>query len=469
MANLKVLNAKRWTRQTVEVATIRALGEEGEEVLGFHVHQGKLYVGELEVVPREDVDRVLQELYDDPRTGANPGRDRLYARVKERYVGISRRRVQDFLRQQETYQLHLAVRRQRVVQPVVASRPLERWQMDLIDLSEFKAVNNGYQYALTVVDVFSKHAWARALKNKEGRTVARALERVLEDSEGGVPHVLQSDRGSEFVCEDVRSVLEVRGVRQVLSLAYKPQSNGGIERWNRTLKRMVFAHFTQWRTRRWVEVLELLLENYNSAVHSVTRMRPDVLHACEDEEMLAVARERIARKAEAVLRKSRRTFEAVRVGDWVRIASSVHPDHRKNKVFAKRYLPNWSQELYRVTHVSQPEGEWAQPQYRVEDERGRALGRRFYRDNLQKVDRERLVRNAVVGLERWWRGGGGERLFDLERHLRRLAQQRVGAVWVRKAPGVRLRNRRLLQRKFTLEEIGLVRGKRKGKQKSRKI
>lgn len=38
--------------------------------------------------------------------------------------------------------------------------------------------NKSYKYLLTVMDVFSKHAWVEPLKNKTGQAVAEVFEKI---------------------------------------------------------------------------------------------------------------------------------------------------------------------------------------------------------------------------------------------------------------------------------------------------
>ena len=75
---------------------------------------------------------LLRELWHDPRTVG--GRDALYHQVKQAYLGISRRRVWTFLKNQETHQ---RLRKQnvhpRVVQPLVSLKP-GSMAIDLIDM-----------------------------------------------------------------------------------------------------------------------------------------------------------------------------------------------------------------------------------------------------------------------------------------------------------------------------------------------
>ncbi len=92
-----------------------------------------LFLGQMRVVPIQDVESTLAKLYKE--TG-DIGRDRFYALVKKRFAGISRVQVQEFLNNQEIHQLVTQVKKQRVNKAIVTSKPFERWQADLVDVSQ---------------------------------------------------------------------------------------------------------------------------------------------------------------------------------------------------------------------------------------------------------------------------------------------------------------------------------------------
>ncbi|KAF9762930.1 Gag-Pol polyprotein [Nosema granulosis] len=49
---------------------------------------------------------------------------------------------------------------------IVACRPMERLQIDLIDMRIYKDSNSQYPWILTIIDVYSNYAWAFPLKSK---------------------------------------------------------------------------------------------------------------------------------------------------------------------------------------------------------------------------------------------------------------------------------------------------------------
>ena len=48
----------------------------------------------------------------------------------------------------------------------------ETWQADFVEMIEHSKVNSGYNYILTVIDIFSKFSSAVGLKNKTGKEVS---------------------------------------------------------------------------------------------------------------------------------------------------------------------------------------------------------------------------------------------------------------------------------------------------------
>ena len=61
----------------------------------------------------------------------------------------------------------------------------ETWQADLVDMTAYARANNGHKFLLTVIDIFSKFAWAEPIKTKNAHDVTTAMRLILE--RGRVP------------------------------------------------------------------------------------------------------------------------------------------------------------------------------------------------------------------------------------------------------------------------------------------
>ena len=55
------------------------------------------------------------------------------------------------------------------------------WQADLIDVQKIKFQNSHNNYILTVIDCFSKYAWAEPIKNKTADQTYQAFKKLLKN------------------------------------------------------------------------------------------------------------------------------------------------------------------------------------------------------------------------------------------------------------------------------------------------
>ena len=134
----------------------------------------------------------------------------------------------------------------------------EIWAADLIDMQACSKDNNGIKYLLTVIDVFSKFVWIVPLKRKTGQEVANAFSRILKERR---PSKLRVDRGCEFYNKDVRKQVELYSTEN-------EEKSCMIERFNRTIKGKMFKYFSANNTRKYVDVLALLVDQYNNTINS---------------------------------------------------------------------------------------------------------------------------------------------------------------------------------------------------------
>lgn len=90
---------------------------------------------------------------------------------------------------------------------VVAKSIDELWQCDLVEMIPYEKTNNGYKYILTIIDVFSRFAFSKALKDKKAKTVATAFEEIFVQDHR-VPKLIQSDAGKEFYNKIFSSLMQ---------------------------------------------------------------------------------------------------------------------------------------------------------------------------------------------------------------------------------------------------------------------
>src|SRR5271154_553 len=288
--------------------------------------------------------------------------------------GVSMKRTKQWLTKQMTYTLHKSARRRYVTRPYRTNRIDGQWQGDLVEMIEFQNENDGYRYLLTVIDLFSRYAWARPIKTKSAADVTTAFRSILAQ-DGRKPKKLQTDNGREFENATFQLMLTDNNIKFfTISSAYKAAV---VERFNRTLKGKMWKFFTHTGIHRWLEVLPRLLASYNASNHRSIGMPPSQVN--RENEMRLWERQQNKGPQKVTQRDSHTVFG---IGDTVRIS------HVK-KVFNKGYLPGWTDQVYTVSRVIRTpkiEDEFSGPaQYIIRDYNGEELRGAFYGFELQKI------------------------------------------------------------------------------------
>ena len=109
-------------------------------------------------------------------------------------------------------ELHSPARRSYPRRFVTIKNLHDLFQADIVEMRPYSDVNEGYYYLLTVINAFSKRAWAFPLKTKTGKEVSCALRKVFEELDAP-PKFLQTDNGLEFYNSLVARMLKEFGIR----------------------------------------------------------------------------------------------------------------------------------------------------------------------------------------------------------------------------------------------------------------
>lgn len=334
----------------------------------------------------------LKAIYYDPKHPAG------FASVTKlsKESGVSEKNVKKWLKAQPTYTLHRAARKKYPTRKYIVHDIDEQWQADLADVSLIAQQNNGYRFILTVIDIFSRYAWARPLKTKGGKEVADAFRDIFEG--GRIPKRVQSDQGKEFENRHIAQLFNEHGIELFsVKSAYKAAI---VERFNRTLKTKLWRYFTMSLKEKWTNVLQDVVDSYNKSVHRGINRRPiDVTSENAGQLRDEVYGEKKKKK------RAERAKNDVKVGDMVRIS-------KVKSIFAKGYLPNWTEELFTVAEINT---KYSPTTYKLKDYNNEMIEGSFYREEIQKVEQqtdsflvEKIIRTQKRGNEQWclvkWRG-----------------------------------------------------------------
>lgn len=221
--------------------------------------------------------RRAKHAWSDPKVGLT-GLRRFQQKLQERNVSLSADQIKRLLRQQPEYALLAATSPQRRAQArrgntIVESGVCTGLQMDLMDVSLLATRNQHYRWILTVIDVYSRYAWAVPVKRKTQENMCAAIDQVLKQAKR-VPQRVTSDNGKEFLNAKVQDLLRSLKIKHYTTQVGDKHTTGIIERFNRTLRELMGRNFVRAGKLHWVHDLPSLLHNYNASMHSTIRERP---------------------------------------------------------------------------------------------------------------------------------------------------------------------------------------------------
>lgn len=279
----------------------------------------------------QTLDQKLKKIYEDPRDpGSFGGIQRLYRSAKSKGIDVKLDRVKQFAKSERPYQFHKPARKHFSRNPTIVSGIDVQWQADLVDMQSLSRYNKGFKYILTVIDCFSKFAWAIPIKAKTGQNVIDAFKQIFETSHRA-PQKLQTDKGKEFLNKPFQDYMRQMGILQFTT--ENAETKAAIaERFNRTLKTRMWTYFTTQGTNVYIDILQDIVDSYNESFHRSIAMRPiDVRKEHEQkffQRLYAIPLSRIREPP-------------VGIGPFVRISKA-------KQVFDKGFRPNWTSDIYKV-------------------------------------------------------------------------------------------------------------------------
>jgi len=339
---------------------------------------------------------IISQFMEDPRTTG--GRDRLYGNLREQHPNISRRDVARALAEDPTHQIHRPLNKRITSRPIIVNGPARAGQTDLIDVQKLAGKNDGTRFLMTYVDLFSKYAAVEPLKNKTIVAVTAGMKKLLDKMPlAWRPKLMQSDNGGEF-SRTFEEALHARNIKTIHSAAYAPQTQGAIERFNRTLKSAMFELMTRKQNARYIDYIGALVENFNNTKHGTTGFKPmEIMTSMPlSPDLIALIHDRMRNK----IKRSTQHEIKFGLGQKVRVAVTTESSVRKVERFRKKITANWSRDVFEIYAVSEPETAATQPQYLLKNlTTNRKSKKRYFGYQLQPVSGEFISEDSVASDE----------------------------------------------------------------------
>ena len=296
--------------------------------------------------------------------GSLSGASNFSRALKERGIKVTQEKLKDYLSFEPTYTLHKPARRKYKRNKVTSLGIDYLWQLDLVDMLKFSKVNKGYKFLLTCIDVFSKYAWVKPLKSKEGEAILTAFKEILK--EGRAPEKIQTDPGKEFINKNFKKYLDEKKIS--IYVVNSELKASVIERFNRTFKEKMRRNFTLVGKYIYYDVIDSLINAYNNSYHRTIKMKPSSVTKDKEQEIYDL----VFTNTKTPAKKFK-----LQINDKVRIS-------KYKTVFNKGYTPNWSEEIFFISEQIPR----SPPVYKIRDLTDEPVEGVFYETELQKIVKE---------------------------------------------------------------------------------
>ena len=223
--------AKRYTttkwplRKSLSGAML-ALHDVAEEL---SVHEGILYRGDRIVIPSALQEQLVRQAHK-----GHFGMSIVKRRIREHYWWPAMDRLVENTVRDCTY-CSMSDKPHKCHTPPLTPIPLPDtvWQKLAMDIiGPFTSVR--HKFAIVLVDFYSKWCEVKFTSEVTTKTVISFLETVF--AREGLPECIVTDNGVQFVSHEMTEFLKCNGITHSRSTLYHPQTNGLVERMNRTVK-----------------------------------------------------------------------------------------------------------------------------------------------------------------------------------------------------------------------------------------
>lgn len=237
----------------------------------------------------------------------------------------------------------------------------DTYQIDLVEMIPYAKQNRNFKYILTVIDIFSKYAWAIPIKSKTGKVVTHAMKSILDS--GNIPKNIHSDMGKEFYNKEFKALLNNHEINLYSTFSIKKAAI--VERFNRTLKSKMWQQLHYNGSYKWIDMLDDLIYTYNHTKHRTIKMMPSDVNKHNEKLLL---------NSVYMYRNVLPLTTKFKIGDFVRIS-------KYKNLFEKGYEPQWTTEVFSISKI-----QYTDPiTYLLSDYRNNEIKGAFYDLELQKV------------------------------------------------------------------------------------
>ena len=198
--------------------------------------------------------------------------------------GINKAEATEYFEKRELSQIY---KKRKAKDKLVITAPPYSFQIDIFELTKYKATNNGIYRCLLCVDIISRKAFAYPLKSGKMLDILDQYEDFIKD----VGEQIQSVAGDDFfnnqIFQTYNEELEIQVITGVAKDDHlTPQGNklGIVDRLTRTLKNYIEKYMLEHETTKWTKFLPKIINLYNNSPHRAhhSHSTPEEVYDDED-------------------------------------------------------------------------------------------------------------------------------------------------------------------------------------------
>ena len=156
-----------------------------------------------------------------------------------------------------------------VLLPII-TEPFRRTAMHIV--GPLPRSRSGKKYILVICDYATRYPKAIALKSIEAERIAEELIKLF--ARVGIPQEILTDQGSNFTSQLLAELYNRLNIKPIQTSPYHPQTDGLVERFNRTLKAMLQGRVADDEGKDWDQFLPYLLFAYREVPQASTGFSP---------------------------------------------------------------------------------------------------------------------------------------------------------------------------------------------------
>ena len=227
----------------------------------------------LKVIKRYEMEPVLYMFHNDPTAG-HFSVDIMFNKIRDRYYWPQMYEdIKVYVQSCDACQRRGKYKRNEPLHPIPVHSPFYQIGIDFVGpLPRTKSRN---KYIITAIDYLTKWPEAKAVPEATAEQTATFIyEEII--CRHGCPTKILSDRGSHFKNQMIEELTKRFEIKHLFSTPYHPQTNGLVERFNRTLCESLAKNVSlmDGEESEWDLFIAPTLFAYRTSKNSVTKMTP---------------------------------------------------------------------------------------------------------------------------------------------------------------------------------------------------